>query len=789
MQVQVSAGIGQIEMKNYLFNLLTGYFFKNRYFFKMLILYSVLVIISVLSTSLFLTGYLDKKLEEEIYKSNKRMLTQVQIFSDTYLLEKVKSLVAEKCIDTSGDRVIWNYYNNTYDGSLEFLFKVKAKASGSFINSSFDFLDSLYFFNKTNYTVVSSREGVVSDIFSWNNINSKYINTYAILKGLLSEENQNWISPLKNIDFNKTIPIISFCQSIPVTAPPGERRGCIVVNINQKEFFKSLGNLYDRNTGQLIIVNSEGQVFAHSDGSKIFKAFDYAGFLDTFQNSESGHEIFNQDDQDFCITWVASSINDWKYISVVPVKTLQKELFNSKKYILVIITFLILASFIGIGFATSFLYKPIKALVKRLNGNATLLSKGKNELELINNAITDYSNRLMDMDKTIQEKNSLIEYKLVSDIMHSNIKTQDALSSTLALIGRSFPQQYFSIVLIEVDNMVFPELALEKQQFVLYSIMDLLGRQMPAGYSCLSIIKNSNMIAAIINYQSYHALLNNLSVFLMLSEDTFKLNCNIAVSKPSDDVLALGGMYFRTSAFLNYSFIYGYDNIFDYYTIAEYESNTADMGFEKLKHLESLLNCRRIDLFKEEIAAFDSRVKTEKLSYDCVKNFMQSIVNLFLRTVHKQLDNSFTEDMTLFREFNNLKSFEDFLSWLYSLADRFAENVGHRNLQINRDFILKIEDFICGNIDNQISLPVISKKFNITPNYLSRIYKEATGINLSNFISDKKMETAANLLVSNMKLDVSDIAGKLGYYNMPYFNKLFKSCYGMTPVQYRKNRI
>ena len=756
----------------------------------MLMFYTVLIIVSVLFTALFLTGYLDKKLEDEIYKSNKRLLTQVQIFSDTYLLEKVKSLVAEKCIDTSGDKVIWNFYNNTYKGSLEFLFKVKDKASSSFINSSFDFLDSLYFFNKTDYTVVSSREGVVSDIFAVENINTKYINTYALLKGLLSYENQNWICPLKNIDFKKDIPIISFCQSIPVTAPSSERRGCIVVNINQKEFFRSLNNIYDRDTGNLIIVNSEGQVFAHSNAEKVFKTFEYPEYLNTLTSSKSGHEIFSQGGQDFCISWVASSVNDWSYISVVPVETLKKELFISKNYILIFIAFVIIASFIGIGLITSFLYKPIKMLVKRLNGNANFVPGGKNELELINNAITDYSNRLTDMDKTIRENNILIEYKLVSDIMHSNIKTSYELSSKLALIGRRFSQQYFSIVLIEIDNKVFSELELEKQQFVLYSIIDLLSRHMPAEYSCLSIIKTSNNIAAIVNYEDYNRLLESLWDFLRLLGDTFKLNYNIAASKPADDALALGSLYFRTSAFLNYSFIYGYDNIFDYYTIREYESNNRDLDLDTQKHLEALLNCSRIDLFKDEISAFANFVKKEKLSYDCVKNSMQAIVNLTLRIAHKQLGSTLaTEDGRIISEFNELKSLDGFISWSYSLVDKLIENIDLRNVTINRDFILKIEEFICSNIDKQISLTVISERFNITPNYLSRIYKEATGVNLSNFISDKKMETAGNLLVSEGKSEVSHIAEKLGYYNMPYFNKLFKSSYGMTPVQYRKKKL
>jgi len=56
-----------------------------------------------LRTSFILMSCLNKSLKNEIYTSNKRLLSQVHIFTEMYLIEKIKTLVIEKSLNTSYD--------------------------------------------------------------------------------------------------------------------------------------------------------------------------------------------------------------------------------------------------------------------------------------------------------------------------------------------------------------------------------------------------------------------------------------------------------------------------------------------------------------------------------------------------------------------------------------------------------------------------------------------------------------------------------------------------------------
>ena len=70
--------------------------------------------------------------------------------------------------------------------------------------------------------------------------------------------------------------------------------------------------------------------------------------------------------------------------------------------------------------------------------------------------------------------------------------------------------------------------------------------------------------------------------------------------------------------------------------------------------------------------------------------------------------------------------------------------------------------------------------------YLSRIFKEETGMSIVDYIIKKKMNVACELL-STTNLSVSKVAECIGYTHMPYFSKLFKKETGMAPNEYRSH--
>ena len=104
------------------------------------------------------------------------------------------------------------------------------------------------------------------------------------------------------------------------------------------------------------------------------------------------------------------------------------------------------------------------------------------------------------------------------------------------------------------------------------------------------------------------------------------------------------------------------------------------------------------------------------------------------------------------------------------------------------DIVRAIRDYILGHLGDGLSLEELGGIVHLHPVYLSKLYKQETGENLSSYILRARLEKSAHLLeVSH--LHVMDIARMVGYRKPQYFIKLFKELYGITPYQYRRQRI
>ena len=75
----------------------------------------------------------------------------------------------------------------------------------------------------------------------------------------------------------------------------------------------------------------------------------------------------------------------------------------------------------------------------------------------------------------------------------------------------------------------------------------------------------------------------------------------------------------------------------------------------------------------------------------------------------------------------------------------------------------------------------------ISPGYLSRIFKKETGMSLSDYIIQRRI-TIAKQLLAKTNLPVTTIAQKIGLSYASYFTKLFKEKVNMTPQEYRQSQ-
>ena len=79
----------------------------------------------------------------------------------------------------------------------------------------------------------------------------------------------------------------------------------------------------------------------------------------------------------------------------------------------------------------------------------------------------------------------------------------------------------------------------------------------------------------------------------------------------------------------------------------------------------------------------------------------------------------------------------------------------------------------------------IARHANISPAYLSSLYKKVSGQSISDTITALRIESACRYL-SSTNLSLKEISSKCGYANQYYFSNSFKKKLGISPSSYRE---
>lgn len=139
------------------------------------------------------------------------------------------------------------------------------------------------------------------------------------------------------------------------------------------------------------------------------------------------------------------------------------------------------------------------------------------------------------------------------------------------------------------------------------------------------------------------------------------------------------------------------------------------------------------------------------------------------------------EKLTNLSSFDSIDEFKAFLIHTYDMLEKDLTGNEHPSNQL----ISSIQYYICNNLDKELSLDYLAQKFRINASYLSRVFREVTKQNISNYISVQKVARAKQLLAES-SCRIGDIAERLGYQNQNYFAKVFRKIAGISPQEYRQ---
>ena len=151
-----------------------------------------------------------------------------------------------------------------------------------------------------------------------------------------------------------------------------------------------------------------------------------------------------------------------------------------------------------------------------------------------------------------------------------------------------------------------------------------------------------------------------------------------------------------------------------------------------------------------------------------------------------EISQIFSLNHNYLKEVERFENIEQLSVWLSSVMNEYFSYVFELQDVKHADSIYKAERFIKENYMQKISLNDVAGHVYLSKAYLSKIFKEETGISLVNYINRLRIDKSKTLLKDH-SLSLADIAALVGFDDQSYFSKIFKGITGVSPGKYRKN--
>ena len=98
----------------------------------------------------------------------------------------------------------------------------------------------------------------------------------------------------------------------------------------------------------------------------------------------------------------------------------------------------------------------------------------------------------------------------------------------------------------------------------------------------------------------------------------------------------------------------------------------------------------------------------------------------------------------------------------------------------------QVADYIAENYEKIGSVSELADQFYMSKAYLCRIFREVTNFTISEYINLYRIVASKQYLMDE-NMSMAEIANRLGYDSLTYFERVFKKQMKVSPLQYRKS--
>ncbi len=737
----------------------------------------ILVIPIILSIGIYM--YSLQITKNQSNKMNDALMGSVKVEIDNHINE-IKKLFTRIALDkdaqsatiikdhvTSKDQILLYHLVNTLKN----------------LNMTDDFIEDIFiYFNNTG--TVSSIKGNMSGELFYHLFYENKEYDFVKFKELMSEKFVQDIIPVHKLNGEN---VLLFTMTTLET-PGGLDSGTIVITVNERKLQKIVDNMKWDDSLRILVLNSNNEIINSNKNMDLDKDLNYKNLTD------GKHFYKDIKDKSYVISIEKSDAIDWKYVCLTPNSLIEKSAKSIRYFSLI---GLFICIFVG-SYFSYFLaktnYNPLKGILDLFKGqdNRTM-DEEKNEYQWLMEEAKYIFKERKDTRLILSNNKKILKDYYIFRLLEYPFNKQNGMEEFWKFnlkLNSDYNIAVLFAIIPSVKNQTSTdsyEESLDLYKFIITNIFT----EVASDHFNLEVTSIGDRVAVIVNLPE-----DSLDLLDILKEVIYFVQQEIIESFGVHTVALAGDVQYGLEG-IHASYVAA-NEAAEYIRLLE----TDIIMYDEIKNLQTnyqypmemeqkVLNAIKVgdgEAAKEYIfKVLDVNYGTNNISIDIRRCLIFDMMGTLMKGADISGCGNVLANLDISRKLSAKLPLTDIKIRFEEIVDLLCgeivkkQNVNESNKQLSK----KIMEYIMENYQNpDLNISLTGLHFDITPAYISTLFKKQTGDSLLEYINAVRIKEAQKLLEQGCS--VVETSQKVGFRNSGAFIRVFKKQTGITPGQMRK---
>lgn len=741
-------------------------FFKNKSVLKIWCMAYAVMLLLVIFTNMFITYNTGKQFAEKQKEMNRYNLENTAVTLDNVFMEAEATRN-----DITKNKIISAYADNNVINERTRLKAVEVVNELNAILQQKNYIIDCFCYYPNSDLIITPTKFSESETYYNLSVSGKEDEYSEWKKSLMEDAQRYGRGAVKSYD--STVDVIELTYHV---TDSDKIEYVIRLYVKSSDIFRNI----EENEDILIVANSRGKSYFSSDGNE----YNFTEFL-----FEDEYEIktVTYNNKTMYLCYFNSPYYEYQYRYVLLSEN--NSLFDQSAKIIgigvVLSVFCVAGMLVVMWIITKWNRKRINDILEGFDDSENITT---DEYQYIKSKI-DLSRRNNDLltDKLAMQM-AVIKKEFLADYINGYTNYKD-IDERLASYN-IYPEHknYYVVSLFVKDYGILSYDTKKDTEFVINNILeDLLDMQN------VLFTKIDEIMIYIVNCSSESREKQSETIQIFerandLAQEMLGINFAIGVSEIKQGFENTPKLFGQAATALGYERFYdtGETAFYDEMDHSDGEFNrygeVAQRGNELIMCVKSNNREHAAEIINDLFAVTDSsgrgRWYYEGLAYNIFSNVIS-----FAEQASLECCEDIIEITDSIRKSHTLTDIKEFVN---RAVDIIFDAVEEGADEVNNIHI-KVQSYVNEHFaEHDLDVSKLGEVLGMTPFYVSRIFKQCSGVKLGTYINDLRIEKAKQLLVEDKNMKVNEVADRVGYDNARTFLKIFKEKEGITPTQYRK---